>query len=518
MGDKFDVVIIGGGIAGLCTGLYLQKMGKRSIILEHGDQVGGNMSGIWRKGFYFDCGDQSTENVGILFPILQELGLYDPDAWIRARFRYVTPDCDVMMYDYDQMREDFKKAFPGSKAELDKWFDFIKPRCESMRQMMGQGPFSFLLDGREKLRATLRMLIQSASMGPMGLKMMTMTGEEKALECFPDEPRLSYLFGVGGAQNMLLMMHLTFWYTYVQDYWYPRAGLQGFLNHLANAYQEQGGELRLRSTVDKVFTSGPWVTGVETSQGERFRAEYYVNTGNPKRLINEMLVCNRMWPYRDRQIITDAPVSVSICSVFLGLDMDSEELKKHMKDHHTLYWRSYESVASDLYDPEAHKKGWAMMSAPSLHLPHLAPEGKSCLNIQVNTSYHWQNGWGTGTADPFARTAQYRKLKKKVLDDVIRTAEYIIPGLSGRIVYKEMATPRTFSRWTLNPEGSIMGWTYDSLKCHMARKYARFRTPYRNLFQAGQYATWPGGVVFSALSGRIVAKGIYGGFWRQLLY
>lgn len=518
MADRFDVVIIGGGIAGLCTGLYLQKMGKKSVILEHGSQVGGNMSGIWRKGFYFDCGDQSTEEVGILFPILKELDLYDPDDWIRARFRYVTPDCDVMLYDYDQMREDFKKAFPGSKLQLDRWFDFIKPQCETMQKLMGTGPFNLLLDGAERLRANLRILIKSASMGPLSVKMMTMTGEEKALEYFPDEPRLSYLFGVGGAQNMLLMMHLAFWYAYVHDYWYPRAGLQGLLNKLAEAYQERGGRLHLRSTVEKVITSGPWVKGVETSQGERFQGVYYVNTGNPKRLINTMLDDNRMWPCRDREIISSAPVSVSICSVFLGIDMSAEELKQHVKDHHTLYWRSYESKALDMYDPEAHKKGWCMISAPSLHLPHLAPKGKSSLNIQVNTSYHWRNGWGTGTDDPFVRTARYRRLKGKVLDDVIRDAEYIIPGLSKRIIYKEMATPRSFSRWTLNPEGSIMGWTYDSLRCHMARRYARFRTPFKNLFLAGQYSIWPAGVVFSALSGRIVARGIYGGFWRQLVY
>ena len=516
MADKLDVVIIGGGIAGLCTGLYLQKMGKRSVILEHGNQVGGNMAGIWRKGFYFDCGDQSTEDVGILFPILKELGLYDADDWIRARFRFVTPDCDVMMYDYDQMRDDFKKAFPGSKDQLDRWFDFVKPQCESMAKMMGEGTFSLLLEGKEKVRANLRSLVNSAAMGTMGMKMMSMIGEEKALEYFPDDPRLSYLFGVNGAQNMLLMMHMTFWHTYVNDYWYPSAGLQGFMNKLSDAYQERGGEIRLKSTVDKVITSGPWVTGVETSKEERFEAPHYVNTGNPKRLINEMVDDPSRWPHRDREITTAAPVSQSICSAFLGLDMDGEELKKHMKEHHALYWRSYESAGLDMYDPEAHKKGWTMISAPSLHLPHLAPEGKSSLNIQVNTSYHWQNGWATGTDDPFARTPQYRKLKKKVLDDIIREAEYIIPGLSERIVYKEMATPRSFSRWTLNPEGAIMGWTFDALRCHMAKEYARFRTPYKNLFMAGQYATWPAGVVFSAMSGKIVSRGIYGGFWRQL--
>jgi len=198
--------------------------------------------------------------------------------------------------------------------------------------------------------------------------------------------------------------------------------------------------------------------------------------------------------------------------------MSAEELKKHVRDHHTLYWRTYESAAHRIYDPEAHNKGWSMISATSLHLPHLAPPGKSSLVVQVFTPYDWLNGWGTGSSDPFARNPAYRKLKARVLDDIIRSTEHIIPGLSGKILYKELATPRSLSRWTLNPEGSIMGWTYDAYQCHMARTFARFRTPVPNLFQAGHYSMWPGGVVFSAMSGRIVAKGIYGGFWRQLFY
>ncbi|MCP4716508.1 MAG: hypothetical protein GY868_15415 [Deltaproteobacteria bacterium] len=94
----------------------------------------------------------------------------------------------------------------------------------------------------------------------------------------------------------------------------------------------------------------------------------------------------------------------------------------------------------------------------------------------------------------------------------------IAPGECLFIVYKELATPKTLARFTLNPEGACYGWTYDLYQSLMAGKFARFRTPIKNLYTEGQYSMWPAGVIFSALSGRIVSKGIYdGGFWRRLL-
>jgi all-trans-retinol 13,14-reductase len=517
MAGKYDVIIIGGGIAGLFAGLTLQKLGKRSIILEHGQQVGGNMSGVWRKGFYFDCGDQSTEDVGVLFPMLKDLGLYDPDDWTRARFRYVTRDCDVMLHEYGRIREDFKKAFPGSASGVDKWFDYITPLCGDLQQMMGSGLLNLVPDSKNVNLSSLKMMGRSSKLVRSIPRMLTKTGDEMALETFPDDSRLSYLFGQGSARNLPLMMHLFFWYTFVQDYWYPVAGLQGMLDKLADAYRERGGEIRFKSTVDKVITSGKTVTAVETCREERFEAAHVINTGNPKRLINEMLDDPTLWDYKDRQITTAGQLTPAVCSAFLGLDMSSDELRKHMKAQHTIYWRNYETAADKIYDPEAHNKGWCMISATSLDHPHLAPPGKSSLVAQVFTPYHWMDGWGTGTDDPFARTPRYRKLKKKVLDDIIRETEYIIPGLSEKVVYKEMATPRSMSRWTLNPEGAIMGWTYDRFQCHMANSFVQFRTPLTNLFNAGHYAIWPGGVVNSAMTARIVARGIYHGFWKQFL-
>jgi len=127
MPSSYDVAIIGGGMAGLIAGLYLQSAGRRTVILEHSRQVGGNMSGIWRDGFYFDCGDQSMESFGILFPILDELGLYHPEDWIDIKWRMLTPDCEVPLGTYDQVRADFKRCFPASAVELDAWFDHLLP-------------------------------------------------------------------------------------------------------------------------------------------------------------------------------------------------------------------------------------------------------------------------------------------------------------------------------------------------------------------------------------------------------
>jgi len=257
---------------------------------------------------------------------------------------------------------------------------------------------------------------------------------------------------------------------------------------------------------------------VETSQGERFSGDHVVNTGNPKRLLNQMLDDPNQWDYKERQRILSGEVSRGQTAALLGVDISNQELRKYLKEHHTHYFRTYETAVRNPYDPELHNKGWSMISATSLHLPHLAPEGKSSIVVQVFTPYHWQNGWGTGSADPFARGAKHKELNEKVLNDIIRETEYIIPGLSDKIVHKELASPRTLARYTLNEEGSPQGWSYDIYRCNRAYKFARFRTPIKNLFMAGHYAMWPGGVIFSALSGRVVAKGIYGGFWRQLLY
>ena len=120
--------------------------------------------------------------------------------------------------------------------------------------------------------------------------------------------------------------------------------------------------------------------------------------------------------------------------------------------------------------------------------------------------------------DPTVRTEAYKKLKATVLDDIIADSEYIIPGLSKRIAFKDLGTPRTLSRYTLNEQGAPMGWAYDMYRIFMSKRFGSFTTPIENLYTCGHYSIWPGGVVFAALSARIVAETMERGLAKTLLW
>ena len=61
----WDVIVIGGGLAGLTAGAYLTAGGKRTLVLEYGDVVGGSTHVFRRAGKWeFDVGVHHLGNLG----------------------------------------------------------------------------------------------------------------------------------------------------------------------------------------------------------------------------------------------------------------------------------------------------------------------------------------------------------------------------------------------------------------------------------------------------------------------
>jgi phytoene dehydrogenase-like protein len=73
--NKYDAIVVGGGIAGLTAAAYIARAGKSVVLFERQHKVGGLVQTFDRNGIYFDGGLRSIENSGIVFPMLKQLGI-----------------------------------------------------------------------------------------------------------------------------------------------------------------------------------------------------------------------------------------------------------------------------------------------------------------------------------------------------------------------------------------------------------------------------------------------------------
>jgi phytoene dehydrogenase-like protein len=71
---KYEVAIVGGGVAGLTAAIYAVKAGKQTIVIEKQDRLGGRAISNKKKGAYFNLGGHALYH-GDALATFRELGL-----------------------------------------------------------------------------------------------------------------------------------------------------------------------------------------------------------------------------------------------------------------------------------------------------------------------------------------------------------------------------------------------------------------------------------------------------------
>jgi len=61
---SYDVIVIGGGFGGCVAAALLSKLGKRVILLEKNQQLGGRVRPVNYKGYTLDLGNHLIEDTG----------------------------------------------------------------------------------------------------------------------------------------------------------------------------------------------------------------------------------------------------------------------------------------------------------------------------------------------------------------------------------------------------------------------------------------------------------------------
>ena len=131
MAEKYDVVVIGAGAAGLCAGAILAKNGKKVLVLEKANYLGGRGMAVPDEGYKLNVGGHLLEDSGsgitAIFEYLGKELVHGPsntdmnvwdhttETWGSIRDRYAG--------NKDELKKVIKALVDTPMEELDRWDD-----------------------------------------------------------------------------------------------------------------------------------------------------------------------------------------------------------------------------------------------------------------------------------------------------------------------------------------------------------------------------------------------------------
>lgn len=477
-------------MGGLVSSALLAKEGKNVLLLEQHRIPGGYCTSYKRKGFIFNVPSvMSNIAEGESYSMLRSLGLFDEVEWIEIEnfAKYIYPECEIVMpaNNLEGCQENLMIAFPSEKKAIEKVFSEIRTLQKNV------------FSSREGTRS-IKEIVSLITVVPKLISLSKKSYYEY-LRKFTENEKLitvlSSLWGFAGlpskrvqAISMLMMSGEC----YGKPTYFPRDGYQAISDFFAEKFLGFGGKVKYNTKAKSILMKDKKAIGVELANGEKIFAEAISSNADTKKTFFE-LVGRQNLPYRLASKIDAHTPSASGLSLHVGTDLDLSQLDlkygcimcgESWKDENSFYDRA---LANNI---DLGKDDIVFgVQATSLLSDRLAPKGKHSLHVLV---FPFSRGYkeNFGIVDG-KRGKAYRGIKNALCDILIEKVERIIPGLSGSVVVKELATPYTFERFV----GATNGGWYDGV-FSIKQKFQKHssKTPIRNLYLTGTKAFGGGGM------------------------
>jgi phytoene dehydrogenase-like protein len=503
LADTYDAIVIGAGIGGLFAANFLAHGGARTLLLERHSLVGGYMQGGWHRGFYFDYGTQSNEIKGGIWPALKRLGLDDRVTFRQCHHRFVSNDgLDLHLHTLDDAERAFVAAYPETAEGLRAYFRYYRRVSEvaglankdGLGGIVTQAGAAFMPDYHSYWRQK-----------PYYEELMehdSIHSWRKAREFLGGRSRVARVLTHFGYRNQSAFSTGIFWHLWQDDYFYNLGGKQAFLDMLADAFVERGGTLALRTMVEEILVDGDQAVGVRLVNGRTIRAHAIISNADMRLTMERLLGCHpTVRPLVEQMRRT--PLSEAFFTLYLGLAIPPDELRRYLEDAHHTWLFPTDQPPAEPFDVSFHGALPVEISAPCLHDPTLARPGHSAVVLQTFSFHDWMDRWRID-ADGHRGTG-YRQLKQAVEEQLIGNVARVIPTLGEKIVFRLSASPLTHQRYTLNSGGATGAWTWNPKRTFVKLTEQRITTPIRNLYCAGHWTLYPGGLLTATVSAKIAA-------------
>jgi phytoene dehydrogenase-like protein len=518
-----EIVIVGGGHNGLVCAAYLARAGKRVLVLERRERVGGAaMSEEVFPGFRFSV---FSYVVSLLRPeIIRDLELPRHGLHILPLESTLTPlpsgDYLSQWNDHDQNRRELARHSPRDAEAYDEFGMVLHQMARIIKPILAVAPPdpASLAPGELLDLMRLGRFFKGLSAQRMnGLwKLLTMSSADYLDEWFESEALKATKSASGIIGTMLgprspgtayvLLHHYMGELDGVFRAWgFAKGGNGSVSAAIAAAARGFGAEIRTSAPVSQVLVEGGRATGVVLEGGEEIRAGTVISSADPRRTFLG-LVGEKHLPAAFAESIrrfkfrgASAKVNLALGELpnFTCLPGRGPHLRGAVSISPSVAYleRAYDEAKYG----EFSRRPYMDIVIPSMLDPAMAPPGKHVMSIFVQYApYHLNGGWTDARREALG-------------DTVIDTLAEYAPNIKSAILHRQVVTPADIERVVGLTEGNIFQGELSLQQMFFLRPspaWSRYRTPVEGLWQCGS-GTHPGGGVMGA-SGRNAAFALLG--------
>ena len=486
------VVIIGGGIAGMTAGIYLQKAGFTTEIYEKNAVPGGQCMGWKREGYMIDncihwlTGSRTGSG---LHELWKEVGALGEGVELYEKEKFFTAELDgesvTFWRDKERTRKELLTLSPEDAEEINKLMDMVA-LAESM-QVPVEKPF-------DKMNP-IEFMKLGMSMKDMGKVMKLNSGMdiEELAERFrhPLIRRAIVDYMPPGYQA----------YAFIVSYAtvtggngdIPKRGSLAMALRMAKRYQELGGKLHLNTPVEKVLING------KKAEGILLMAD--AGKSEQKRIEADYVICATDLNHTFTQLVDDSYMPKALRAQF-----EKREAYPVSSGFHVAF--AVEDTVEEIKETNIFScrpltVGVTTADRMSInnysYEPSFAPAGCTVLQsqfIQTEEDYAY---WTELAKD----TEAYRKKKEELSAEALARVLEQFPELKGKIRILDVWTPATYDRYCNAYRGAYMSFV-------ITKGAKNVTVPgclkgLKNLFIASQWQMGPGGLPTAAAMGKFAA-------------
>lgn len=522
--DEFDAVVVGSGIGGMTAAAYLAAGGKRTLVLEAYDIIGGcthvfRRAGKWEfdVGMHYvgDCGPN-----GQIPTVLRGVGLdkkiefteLDRDGFDTIVF----PDLALKIpVGWDNYRRNLIDAFPDEEKAITKVVSILKRVGTSIDR--SSTPAS--LDG------TAKFALKAGPAALWALRPLThLLNSHKLSSRLKAAMSVQYGTYASPPHRTPVVVHAVMLHNFLRDgAWFPKGGGQVFSARLAEVVVTHGGEIRTRAAVRRILVDDGAVNGVELEDGTRIQSPIVVSNADIKATYNNLVGrehLRRLTTMRlDRMRMSQA-----FFNCYLAVDIDLGAVIPNTNFYSVPTSEDVTTLYKDLSENRNGRTPEALLDESQSRLPAYvsvttikdpdnllaAPAGSSVLEVMTlvpsDPEFWGLENWAWG--DDYVQNTEYLRVKERLTDIMVKRVTEVIPEVEGHIVWREAATPMTQHRYTGTTDGTPYGLELSIAQFGPFRPGVR--TEINGLFLCGASTAWGPAVEGAMLSGMHAAGAALG--------